>query len=95
VGADDTREELREEDVLRSEVEEAVAPLRERLDELEQTMLKAIVRLSSPPSTDSPPARWWSVAQMSDQTRRQLIVAVAGGVLLGVGMLSALLASCG
>jgi hypothetical protein len=41
--------------MIRAAVEEAVAPLRDRVDGLEQTMLEAIVRASNPTRTSAPP----------------------------------------
>src|SRR5579859_2522211 len=46
-GAEDTR------DMVRAEVKEALAPLRDRLDELERSMLETIVRVASKSSTVS------------------------------------------
>jgi hypothetical protein len=41
--------------MVRAAVEEAVAPLRDRVDGLEQTMLEAIVRVTSPTRASVPP----------------------------------------
>jgi hypothetical protein len=69
-------------------------------------MLETIVRLASTSSsTATPPARSSTTRQPDgagrgdaarggEQNRLQLILALGGGILLGVGMLSALLASC-
>jgi hypothetical protein len=47
VGGEDTR------DMVRAEVQEALAPLRDRLDELERSMLETIVRVASKSSEAS------------------------------------------
>jgi hypothetical protein len=91
--------------MVRAEVEEALAPLRDRLDELERTMLETIVRLASPTSTASPPPRVALAppsedaasvyaAQSGDRRRRRVILALGGAVVIGLGALFALLASC-
>jgi hypothetical protein len=92
------------EELVRAEVDAALAPLRDGLDDLERTVLATIVRLASRSSTASRPARSDATAQPNsassgpagqtgDQRRRQLILAFAVGILLGVVMLSGLLAA--
>jgi hypothetical protein len=71
-------------------VEEAVAPLRERLDELERTMLETIVRLAKTPASPADAAS--SAVQVDERRRRQVMIAI--GAVLVVMMLFGMLASC-
>jgi hypothetical protein len=73
-------------------VEEAVAPLRERLDELERTMLEAIVRLAKTPA--SPADATVSALKDDERRRRQLMIATGVVLFLGILMLFGMLASC-
>jgi hypothetical protein len=73
-------------------VEEAVAPLRERLDELERTMLETIVRLGK--ATASPADGPASTAQGDPRRQRQLTIAMGAVLVLNIVMLFGMLASC-
>jgi hypothetical protein len=73
-------------------VEEAVAPLRERLDELERTMLETIVRIGKGPA--SPADAPASAAQGDPRRQRQLTIAIGAVVVLNIVMLFGMLASC-
>jgi hypothetical protein len=80
-----------------------VAPLRDRLDELERTMLETIVRLASPSSASPSPrgdalptpggAATRFLALFGDR-RRRVMLALGGILVLGIGTLFAMLASC-
>jgi hypothetical protein len=88
--------DLREEDAddrVRVAVEAALAPLRERVDELERTMLETIVRLAKTPTSladdGAPDAR-----QADERRRRQVKIVIAGAIALGLAILFGMLASC-
>jgi hypothetical protein len=83
------REDAR--DVVRV-VEEAIAPLRERVDELERTMLETIVRLAKTPA--SPTDATLSAQQVAERKRRQALIAIGVVIVLGIVMLFGMLASC-
>jgi hypothetical protein len=104
VGAEDTR------DIVRAEVQEALAPLRDRLDELERSMLETIVRVASKSSTvsaapSSPTtdlaleprdirSRLLSWVQTGDRKRRLPLLVLGISVAVGMVTFFALLASC-
>jgi hypothetical protein len=93
--------------MVRAEVQEALVPLRDRLDELERSMLETIVRIASKsqaasaapssPGVDLTPepqdlrSRLLSWVQAGGQKRRLLVLAL--GVSLAIGFF-ALVASC-
>jgi hypothetical protein len=96
--------------MVRAEVQEALAPLRDRLDELERSMLETIVRVashSSPASAaPSPPSldptleaydlrsRLLSWVRAGDRKRRLIVLALGVSVAVGIVTFFAMLASC-
>jgi hypothetical protein len=94
--------------MVRAEVEEALAPLRDRLDELERSMLETIVRVAShspasatpsPPSLDPSPEPYvrsglLSWVRAGDRQRRLLVLALGVSVTVGIVAFFALMASC-
>jgi hypothetical protein len=76
-------------DMVRAAVEEALAPIRDRLDEIERDMLETIVRVAkTPPPVPVPAADPTSSADLATQReRRRLLVAMGGLIVINVATL--------
>jgi hypothetical protein len=71
-------------DMVRAAVDEALAPVRSRLDELERGMLETIVRVAKAPvSTDAT----LDAERARARERRQMMVAMGGLLVLNVATL--------
>jgi hypothetical protein len=96
--------------MVRAEVREALAPLRDRLDEIERSLLETIVRISksssaapASPTLDLAPETRdmrsgllsWLRASVGDRKRRLLMLALGAVVVAVVGTIFILMAAGG
>jgi hypothetical protein len=77
-------------DMLRAAVEEALAPVRDRLDELDRGTLEIISRVAKPPSADAA----LHVDRARERERRQMMALMAGLFVVNVATLVGVLAHC-
>jgi hypothetical protein len=74
--------------MLRAAVEDALAPLRDRLDHLERGMDEAIARVAAAPPSEDAALR----DRAAERERRQVMTLMAGLVVLNLATLLAVLA---
>jgi hypothetical protein len=75
-------------DMVRAAVEEALAPIRDRLDELERGMLETIVRVAkTPPPAPLPAADATHVDLASERRSRKILVAMGALIILNFATL--------